>query len=158
MEISQYLSINRGITNDGLDLDWKPEESNYYAKLVGEQKFALLPSLALENGHELRSVPVAYKTWGRLNKECDNAIVLCHALTGSSDAEDWWKPLMGAGKVFDDRRFFIFCANILGSPYGSASPLTINPDTGLSYGPNFPATTFRDDVRYVSNILSGGFR
>jgi homoserine O-acetyltransferase len=149
MEISQYLSISQGATNESLDLDWEPEESNYYAKLVGEQKVALLPSLTLDNGHELRAVPVAYKTWGRLNEECDNVIVLCHALTGSSDAEDWWKPLMGAGKVFDDRRFFIFCANVLGSPYGSASPLTINPDTRLRYGPSFPATTFRDDVQYV---------
>jgi homoserine O-acetyltransferase len=140
-------SCYRKVANIPIDLDWKPEESNYYAQLVGEQKVALLPSFKLENGHQLISVPVAYKTWGRLNVKRDNVIVLCHALTGSSDAEDWWQPLMGAGKVFDDRRFFIFCANILGSPYGSASPLTINPDTGSVYGPSFPATTFRDDVR-----------
>ena len=55
---------------------------------------------------------------------------------------------MGRGKVFDANRFFIFCANVLGSPYGSASPVTTNPETGKPYGPEFPLTTIRDDVRY----------
>ena len=56
---------------------------------------------------------------------------------------------MGRGKAFDPNRFFIICANTLGSPYGSASPVTINPETGKQYGPEFPPTTIRDDVRYV---------
>ena len=55
--------------------------------------------------------------------------------------------MMGRRKAFDPSRFFIFCGNILGSPYGSASPLTINPATGQPYGPSFPQTTVRDDVR-----------
>jgi len=54
---------------------------------------------------------------------------------------------MGRGKAFDPKRYFIFCGNVMGSPYGSASPLTVNPDTGRPYGPEFPATTIRDDVR-----------
>lgn len=141
------------MSNVHADLDWKPEERSYYEKLVGEQRLALLSSLELESGGVLRSVPIAYKTWGRLNDQGDNVIVLCHALTGSSDAEDWWQPLMGIGKVFDPRRFFIFCANIIGSPYGSASPLTINPDTGIIYGPDFPATTFHDDVKAQKRVL-----
>lgn len=53
---------------------------------------------------------------------------------------------MGPGKAFDSTRFFIFCGNVIGSPYGSASPVTINPATGQIYGPEFPATTIRDDV------------
>jgi homoserine acetyltransferase len=64
-----------------------------------------------------------------------------------------WGPLMGRGKAFDPHRFFIICANTLGSPYGSASPVTINPDTGKQYGPEFPPTTIRDDVRYVVCII-----
>lgn len=56
---------------------------------------------------------------------------------------------MGKGKAFDPQRYFIFCANVLGSPYGSASPVTVNPETGKPYGPEFPATTIRDDVRYA---------
>ncbi len=58
-----------------------------------------------------------------------------------------WGPLMGPGKVFDPSRFFVFCGNVLGSPYGSASPLTIGSDVGRPYGPEFPPTTIRDDVR-----------
>ena len=60
---------------------------------------------------------------------------------------------MGRGKAFDSNRFFIICANTLGSPYGSASPVTINPDTGKQYGPEFPPTTIRDDVRYLVCIF-----
>ncbi|KAH9936043.1 homoserine O-acetyltransferase [Amylocystis lapponica] len=69
------------------------------------------------------------------------------------DVEDWWGPLMGRGKAFDSKRFFIFCANFLGSPYGTASPVTINPDTGKPYGPEFPPTSIRDDVRLHKIVL-----
>jgi homoserine O-acetyltransferase/O-succinyltransferase len=54
---------------------------------------------------------------------------------------------MGKGLAFDSSKFFIFCANVMGSPYGTASPVTLNPDTGRAYGPEFPQTTIRDDVR-----------
>jgi hypothetical protein len=60
-----------------------------------------------------------------------------------------WGPLIGRGKAFDPNRFFIFCANVLGSPYGTASPITLDPTTGRLYGPEFPPTTIRDDVRHV---------
>lgn len=60
-----------------------------------------------------------------------------------------WGPLIGHGKAFDPHRFFIFCANVMGSPYGSASPVAINPETGKPYGPEFPQTSIRDDVRWV---------
>lgn len=73
-------------------------------------------------------------------------MVICHALTGSADVEDWWGPLLGPGLVFDPTRYFIFCANVLGSPYGSASPVSINPTTGKRWGPEFPSTTVRDDI------------
>jgi homoserine O-acetyltransferase len=56
---------------------------------------------------------------------------------------------MGPGKAFDPTRFFIFCGNVMGSPYGSASPLTLDDDTGHLFGPEFPSTTIRDDVRFV---------
>jgi len=60
---------------------------------------------------------------------------------------------MGSGKAFDPRRWFIFCANVLGSPYGTASPITINPDTGVKYGPDFPPTSIRDDIWCVVHHL-----
>jgi len=115
-----------------------------------DQEIFFVPQFTLECGATIKQVPMAYKTWGKLNEAKNNAMIICHAFTGSADVEDWWGPMMGKGKAFDSRRFFIFCANGLGSPYGSASPVTINPDTGRIYGPEFPPTTIRDDVRCVT--------
>jgi len=123
-----------------------------FAALI-DQNIHTVPSFTLESGRVLKDVPVAYKTWGKLNETRDNAMIICHAFTGSADVEDWWGPLMGRGKAFDPKRYFIFCGNVMGSPYGSASPLTVNPDTGRPYGPEFPATTIRDDVRLHKLVL-----
>ncbi|PFH46891.1 hypothetical protein AMATHDRAFT_77459 [Amanita thiersii Skay4041] len=118
-----------------------------------DQDYLTVPQFELECGVELKQVPVAYKTWGKLNETRDNVMVICHAFTGSADVEDWWGPLMGKGKAFDPNRFFIFCGNVLGSPYGTASPVTVNPDTGRIYGPEFPPTTIRDDIRLHKLVL-----
>ncbi|KAH7925658.1 homoserine O-acetyltransferase [Leucogyrophana mollusca] len=118
-----------------------------------DQEVYTVPSFTLENGRTLREIPVAYKVWGKLNESRDNVMIICHAFTGSADVEDWWGPLMGRGRAFDPNRFFIFCANVLGSPYGSASPVTINPETGKPYGPEFPQTSIRDDVRLHKLVL-----
>ncbi|KAG5651540.1 hypothetical protein H0H81_008275 [Sphagnurus paluster] len=118
-----------------------------------DQSIHIVPSFTLECGAELKSVPVAYKTWGTLNEVGDNVMIICHAFTGSADVEDWWGPLMGRGKAFDPSRFFIFCANVLGSPYGSASPVTLHAVTGKPYGPEFPPTSIRDDVRIHKLVL-----
>ncbi|OTA94546.1 hypothetical protein M434DRAFT_10619 [Hypoxylon sp. CO27-5] len=134
-------------------LDHNPNPQNFYASLIQGQKFAVIPELVLDSGEILESCPVAYKTWGRLNDARDNVLVICHALTGSSDISDWWSPLLGRGKAFDPAHFFIFCANVLGSPYGSASPLTIDPRTGMRYASEFPQTTVRDDVRAHKYVL-----
>ena len=82
-------------------------------------------------------------------------MVICHALTGSADVSDWWQPLIGPGRAFDTRTFFIICLNVLGSPYGTASPLTPNPDTPgeTPYGPEFPRVTIRDTVRLHRLVL-----
>ncbi|KAH9487390.1 Homoserine O-acetyltransferase [Psilocybe cubensis] len=123
-----------------------------YSSLI-EQSIHIVPRFTLECGSTLKEVPVAYKTWGKLNETKDNVMIICHAFTGSADVEDWWGPLMGRGKAFDPNRFFIICANTLGSPYGSGSPVTINPETGRPYGPEFPPTTIRDDVRIHKLVL-----
>ncbi|KAK0470041.1 Alpha/Beta hydrolase protein [Desarmillaria tabescens] len=117
------------------------------------QSYFTVPRFTLESGVELRDVSVAYKTWGHLNATKDNVMIICHAFTGSADVEDWWGPLMGAGKAFDPKRFFIFCANVIGSPYGTVSPVCTNPDTGKSYGPEFSTSTIRDDVRLHKLVL-----
>ncbi|KAI9255526.1 Alpha/Beta hydrolase protein [Sporodiniella umbellata] len=126
---------------------------NHLAKLIEDQRISIIPEYTLESGVCLKQVPVAWKSWGQLNKEADNCMVICHALTGSADVEDWWGPLMGPQRAFDPTRFFIVCCNVLGSPYGSASPLSLNPDTGRVYGPEFPLVSVRDDVRLHRLIL-----
>lgn len=120
--------------------------------MLPDQTIAIIPQVTLESGAVLRNVPVAYKTYGALAPTKDNAMVICHALTGSADVGDWWGPLLGdsnEGRAFDHSRFFVVCINSLGSPYGSASPVTAkdgDPSLGL-YGPEFPLTTVRDDVK-----------
>ena len=112
-----------------------------------------IPQFTLEGGATLRDVPIAYTSWGRLNEARDNAVVVCHALTGSHDAAEWWNGLFGPGRALDPQRHFIVCANVLGSPYGSAAPVTTNPDTGAPYGAAFPQTTIRDTVRLHRRLL-----
>ncbi|KAF9967300.1 homoserine O- acetyltransferase [Actinomortierella ambigua] len=129
------------------------QPENPLSKLVSQQTIAIVPEFTLESGHKLYQVPVAYKTWGKLNEAGDNVMIICHALSGSCDVEDWWGPLMGPGRAFDPTKFFIVCCNVLGSPYGTASPVTIDPVTGVTYGPEFPLTTIRDDVRLHKLIL-----
>lgn len=113
----------------------------------------LVPEFRFESGKTIRQAPVAYKTWGRLNAAKDNAIIVCHALTGNPLLEEWWGELLGPGKALDTDRYFIVAANVLGSPYGSASPLTVNPDTGVPYGARFPASTIRDTVALHKKLL-----
>ncbi|ONH65181.1 Homoserine O-acetyltransferase [Cyberlindnera fabianii] len=132
-------------------IDSEPE--NPFCKLVNKQRIAIIPEVELESGDVLTEVPVAYKTWGKLNERGDNCMLICHAFTGSSDVADWWGPLLGPGRSFDPKKFFIVCLNSLGSPYGSASPVTKNPETGERYGPEFPLCTVRDDVKVHKVVL-----
>jgi homoserine O-acetyltransferase len=115
----------------------------------------VLPRLELESGEVLLDAPIAFASWGRLNRQGDNAVVVCHALTGSADATEWWQALIGPGKALDTERFFVICLNTLGSPYGSASPVTIEQHRGVPYGPDFPTTTVRDTVRAHHAVLKG---
>jgi homoserine O-acetyltransferase/O-succinyltransferase len=101
----------------------------------------------LEGGETLTQLEVAYHTYGNLNAERDNVIWVFHALTANSDAADWWAGLVGAGRLFDPERYFIVCANILGSCYGSSGPLSLNPLTGKPWYSDFPMITTRDMVR-----------
>jgi len=100
----------------------------------------------LESGEILPSLEIAYHTYGDLNKKKNNVIWICHALTASSDCADWWSGLAGDGKIFDAKKYFIVCANILGSCYGSSGPLSVNPNSGRKYYSEFPQITIRDMV------------
>ncbi|KYK61385.1 homoserine O-acetyltransferase [Drechmeria coniospora] len=132
------------------------QTENPFAALIPDQHIAIIPTFTLESGITLTNVPVAYTTRGQLSPDGDNAMVICHALTGSADVSDWWGPLLGGpGRAFDTSRFFVVCMNSLGSPYGTASPVTAmngDPDNGR-YGPEFPLTTIRDDVKLHKLLL-----
>lgn len=104
-------------------------------------------ALPLECGAELPQVDIAYHTYGSLNEKKDNVIWVFHALTGNSEAADWWSGMIGEGKFFDPAHYFIVCANMIGSHYGSTSPLSINPLKGSFYGREFPVISIRDVVK-----------
>lgn len=135
------------------DITAEQKATNSFAAMVSGQTIVEIPEYELECKEVLREFPVAYKTWGRLNKTRDNVLLICHALTGSSDVKDWWGPLLGTGLTFDPSRFFIVCINFLGSPYGSCSPATIDKATGKPYGPQFPLVTVKDDIGVQKLIL-----
>ncbi len=105
-----------------------------------------------ESGYTFPEIDIAYSTYGELNEQRNNVIWVCHALTANADAADWWDGLIGVGKLFDPTRYYIVCANMLGSCYGTTSPISIHPETGKKYGKDFPVVTVRDMVR-VHQIL-----
>lgn len=106
----------------------------------------------LETGETLSEITIAYHTYGRLNNEKNNVVWICHALTANSDAVEWWPGVVGKNCVIDPEKYFIVCANILGSCYGSTGPLSINPQTGKPYYNSFPFITIRDMVK-ASQLL-----
>lgn len=126
--------------------------------------FAQEEPFTLESGATLSPVTLAYETYGRLNAEKSNAILICHALTGSAHAagyhtavgdptEGWWNDCIGPGKAFDTDRFFVICSNVLGSCYGSSGPPSLNPTTGQPYGLTFPVVTIGDMVRAQVRLI-----
>jgi len=110
------------------------------------QWLALRQPFVLESGISLPEVKIAFRSWGRLNADGDNAVVVCHALTGSADADDWWGSLFGPGRTLDPEKHFIVCSNVLGGCYGTTGPASIAPD-GKRWGARFPSITIRDQVR-----------
>lgn len=128
-----------------------------------EFTFAEDEPMRLESGAVLGPVTVAYETYGRLNAERSNAILIVHALSGSAHAAGyhgpddqkpgWWDECIGPGKAFDTNRFFVICSNVLGSCYGSTGPSSVNPATGRPYGLSFPVVTISDIVRAQVKLI-----
>ncbi|OGT22397.1 MAG: homoserine O-acetyltransferase [Gammaproteobacteria bacterium RBG_16_57_12] len=124
--------------------------------LVTPQSAHFDTPLQLESGRVLPRYDLVYETYGELNQERSNAVLICHALSGDHhvagyhSAEDkkpgWWESCIGPGKPIDTRRFFVVCNNNLGGCKGSTGPISMNPDTGKPFGPDFPIVTVRDWV------------
>ena len=119
-------------------------------------------ALKLDCGKEISNFPLAYETYGNLNENKDNAILIFHALTGDQYAsginpitkkEGWWNYAVGPGKSFDTDKFFVICANVIGGCMGSYGPGTIDPLTNKPIGTNFPVITINDMVNAQYNLL-----
>ena len=108
------------------------------------QSFQYSDPYVLESGAILPGFTLAYHTLGYLNTEKDNVVWVCHALTANSDPSDWWDGLVGPGKLLDPDRYFIICANMLGSCYGSTYALSQDPETETPWFYDFPLLTNRD--------------
>lgn len=119
-----------------------------------ETQFFRLPGrLTLESGRRLDEVEVAYRTWGSLAPDGRNAVLVCHALTGSADVEGWWPGLIGPGLPLDPERDFIVCSNVVGGCYGTTGPLSRRPGGVARYGGGFPEVTVRDMVNLQRLLL-----
>ncbi|WP_243370962.1 homoserine O-acetyltransferase [Geotalea sp. SG265] len=124
--------------------------------IVAEKSISFEKDLRLESGRILGPITLAYETYGTLNRERSNAILVAHAWTGSahlagrhSESEQkpgWWNEIVGPGKLLDTDRYFIICSNVIGSCFGSTGPASINPKTGKRYALSFPVITVRDMV------------
>ncbi len=116
-------------------------------------RVATIPAIEFESGALLTDVPVGYERWGKLNEAGDNVIVVGHSLTSTPDAQSWWSRCIGPGKALDTERFFVVCANVIGSPYGTLSPISVNLETGRAYGADLPQASVRDTVRLHRMLL-----
>lgn len=124
--------------------------------IVTPQTMLIDAPLQLECGVSLASHTLAYESYGELNVDKSNAILICHALSGNHHAagyhedraksEGWWNELIGPGKPIDTDRFFVVCSNNIGGCHGSSGPTSINPENGKQYGPDFPIITVEDWV------------
>ena len=125
-------------------------------------RFGADKPLKLDAGVELSPFQIAYTTYGTLNADRSNAILICHALTGDQHVNNvhpvtgkngWWETLIGPGKPIDTERYFVICANVLGGCMGTTGPASTNPVTGKPWGLDFPVITIRDMVRAQAMLL-----
>ena len=125
-------------------------------------RFGADQPLALDSGHSLTNLQIAYQTYGELNAERTNAILVCHALTGDQHVAStnpvtgkpgWWSLMVGPGRPIDTNRYFVICSNVLGGCMGTTGPASLNPETGKVYGLELPVVTVRDMVRAQAMLI-----
>jgi homoserine O-acetyltransferase len=130
---------------------------------VTPQSMSFSQALPLQGGGSLRDYHLSYETYGSLNAERSNAVLICHALNashhvagsyaGQAKSEGWWDNMIGPGKPVDTNRFFVIGVNNLGSCFGSTGPMHTNPDTGRIYGADFPVVTVEDWVDSQARLV-----
>ena len=140
----------------------KPDEEDIL-KISGQiAEFDESKPLKLDSGESLTPLRIAYQTYGSLNADKSNAVLVCHALTGDQHVANehpitgkpgWWVSMIGPGRPIDTDRFFVICSNIIGGCMGTTGPKDTNPSTGEPYGLSFPVITIRDMVRAQAMLL-----
>ena len=129
---------------------------------IVQTKYFTFENLVLENGQKLSQVTVAYETYGTLNEQKNNAILITHAFTGDAHCAGyhegdkkpgWWDMMVGPGKAFDTNKYFVISSNVLGGCAGTTGPASKNPDTGVEYGTDFPAITISDMVKAQKKLV-----
>ena len=118
-----------------------------------EGDFVLDRHLLLESGRTLANPTLHYAVYGKLNAARDNAVLVCHALSGSALVGAWWPEIFAPGALLSLEHDSVICINLLGSCYGSTGPGSVDPETGLVYGPDFPLVSIRDNVRAQAHLL-----
>ena len=130
--------------------------------VVETKYYNLSEELKLESGDRLMDVTIAYETYGTLNKQKSNAILVCHALSGDAHVAGWhegdrkpgwWDNIIGPGKCLDTDRYFIICSNVIGGCQGSTGPSSTNPETGKPYALKFPIITIKDMVKAQKKLI-----
>eukprot|EP00730_Choanoeca_flexa_P015686 TRINITY_DN7258_c0_g1_i1.p1 TRINITY_DN7258_c0_g1~~TRINITY_DN7258_c0_g1_i1.p1 ORF type:complete len:427 (+),score=91.65 TRINITY_DN7258_c0_g1_i1:94-1374(+) len=130
------------------------DNDDEYGNLEADGLNHIFDRVTTESGATLHEVAVNYKTFGKLNEAGDNAMIVCHALTGNASLDAWWGELLGPQRPFDTDKYFVVCANILGSCYGTCGPSSLNPKTERPYGSQFPDVTVRDSVRLHARLVT----
>ena len=129
---------------------------------VESQSAVFSEGLTLESGKSVKPLVLAYETYGTLNSRKSNAVLICHALSGSANAAfwhrdakkpGWWDMYIGPGKAIDTNKYFVVCSNVIGGCYGSSGPTSINPETGRQYGLDFPVVTINDMVNAQVKLM-----
>jgi homoserine O-acetyltransferase/O-succinyltransferase len=118
-----------------------------------EGDFVLDGHFLLECGRALATPTLHYAAYGKLNSARDNAVLVCHALSGSALVGSWWPEVFAPGALLSLEHDFVICINMLGSCYGSTGPGAVDPETGKIYGPDFPLVSIRDNVRAQAKLL-----
>jgi homoserine O-acetyltransferase len=130
-----------------------------------ETKYFVLPKgedFLLQSGVKLPELKVAYETYGKLNEKKNNAVLICHALSGDAHAAGyhpgeskpgWWNDMIGPGRAFDTDKYYVVCSNIIGGCKGSSGPNSINPKTGRPYGLSFPIVSITDMVNAQKKLV-----
>jgi homoserine O-acetyltransferase len=151
------MSIMTGTGNTGPGSaaggEASPAAGTSAPQLTYEGDFVLDEHLLLDCGRTLANPTLHYAVYGRLNAARDNAVLVCHALSGSARVGDWWPELFAPDGLLHLETDCVLCVNLLGSCYGSTGPGSLDPESGNAYGPDFPLVSIRDNVRAQARLL-----